>query len=251
MPGRFQNECMEYARAAIEKYPDDSLHFRRWEALAKIRSGQVQDGLSQLEDANVRFGKQWYIQCDIANAYVRLGRFDVAWLWYCRAALLPGDIKGRIVMLRSMCDLLQRLERWQAVYEHLRLVLAIEDAYNSQQYAERTLQRISEFRKRHAEHLHVSTKEGNSVPSISITLKPCRFTWQQAIRISGTIQYLNIENRYGFIINGGDRYHFNFDAFTSRDKLEVGKEVEFEPQDAFDRKRNQPGKIASHVRVVK
>lgn len=154
-------------------------------------------------------------------------------------------------MLRSMCDLLQRLERWQAVYEHLRLVLAIEEAFNSQQYAERTRQRISEFRKRQAKQLHISSEEENNVPIISIALKPCRFTWQQAIRIFGTIQYLNLENRYGFIINGGDRYHFNFDVFTSRDKPEVGMEVEFEPQDAFDRKRNQPGKIASHVRVVK
>ncbi len=247
----YYDECMRYAWAAIEQYPDDSLHFRRWEALAKIRSGRVQEGLSQLEEANIRFPKQWYIQSDIANAYVRLGRFDDAWLWYCRAVMMPGDIKGRIVTLRSICDLLQRLDRWQAVYEHLRLVWAIEEAYNSQQYAERTRQRINEFKKRYAEHLHISSETENRAPTIPIALKPCHITWQQALRKSGTIQYLNPEKHFGFIVNGSDRYHFSFDAFTSRDKPEVGMEVEFEPQESYDRKRKQPGKIAIHVRVVK
>ena len=164
---------------------------------------------------------------------------------------MPGDIKGRIVTLRSMCDLLQRLDRWQAVYEHLWLVWAIEEAYNSHQYAERTRQRINEFKKRYAEQLHVSSETENSAPTISIALKPCRITWQQVLRKSGIIQYLNSEKRFGFIVNGSDRYHFIFDAFTSRDKPEVGMQVEFEPQDSYDRKRNQPGKIALHVRAVK
>ena len=66
---------------------------------------------------------------------------------------MPGDLKGRIVTLKSMCEILQRLERWQAVYEHLRLIWAIELELGSTRNAERTEQQLHEFQKLHADQL--------------------------------------------------------------------------------------------------
>lgn len=245
------DECILYAHEAIAAFPQDCLYFRWWEGLAKIRLGQVQEGLSQLEHVNIHFPKQWYIQRDIANAYVRLGQYDDAWLWFCRAVTMPGDIKGRVVILRSMCDLLQRFERWQEVYEHLRLVWAVEAAYDSQRYAEKTRQRIDEFRRRYAEYLQTYSETENTATTVSSALKPCRIVWQKSLRKTGTITYINADKRFGFIVKEADSFKFSFDDFASKNTPEVGMHVEFEPQDSFDRKKDKPGKIALSIRVVK
>lgn len=244
------DECKKYARNAIEKFPNDSLYFYWWEALANICMGDIEEGLHQLEYINMRFPRQWYIQRDIADAHVRLGQYDNAWTWYCRAASMQGDIKGRITMLKLMCDLLQRLGHWQATYDHLLLTWAIEVEFGYK-YAERTHQQILEFRKRNAGHLQNSSEVETSAPSISSTIKPCRAAWQKTIRQRGTIKSIIADRRFGFITDGNDSFHFTFDAFAAREKPEVGMQVEFEPQDSFDKKRNQPGKIAVNVRPVR
>lgn len=245
-------ECIVYAREASEKFPEDSFHFQRWEALAKIRMGQVEDGLRQLEYINMRFPKQWYIQSDIANAHVQLGQYEDALLWFCRAASMPGDIKGRIITLKSMCDVLQRLAYWQAVYEHLRLVWAIELEQGSKRNAVRTEQQLHEFQRLHANQLQIASENG--VSTIPSALKPCRTTWQKRIRLahptqSGRISFLNEEKRFGFVTNDDGRFHFKFNAFRGRPELNAW--VEFEMEDSFDQKRGEASKIAVNIRPVK
>lgn len=246
------DECITHAREASEKFPQESFHFQRWEALARIRMGQVEDGLKQLEYANVRFPKQWYIQSDIANAHVRLGQYEDALLWFSRAANMPGDIKGRIVTLKSMCEILQRLALWQAVYEHLRLIWIIELELGSKRNAERTEQQLHEFQRLHADQLRIVSEAG--VPGLSSALKPCRATWQKIIMSAqlmqlGRISFLDEEKRFGFVTNDDGRFHFKFNTF--RGKPELNMWVEFETEDSFDQKRGKASKIAVNVRPAK
>lgn len=246
------DECITHAREASEKFPQESFHFQRWEALAKIRMGQVEDGLKQLEYLNMRFPKQWYIQSAIAKAHVRLGQYDDALLWFCRAGNMPGDIKGRIVPLKSMCEVLQHLAHWQAVYEHLRLIWIIELELGSKRNAERTEQQLHEFQRLHADQLRIVSEAG--VPTLPSSLKPCRVTWQKTIRSaqlmqSGRISFLDEGKSFGFVTNDAGRFHFKFNTF--RGKPELNMWVEFETEDSFDQKRGQASKIAVNVRPTK
>lgn len=244
------DECQKYVRDAIEKFPGDSFYFHWWEAQANIRLGNIEEGLHQLEYLNMCFRKEWYIQRDIADAHMRTSQYDDAWLWFCRAASRQGDIKGRITMLKSMVDLLQRLEHWQVAYDHLLLIWAIEIEFGYK-YIERTRQQIIEFRRHHADHILASTEAETSIPTISSAIRPCRVLWQKTIRQQGTITSIKGERGFGFITDGKDSFHFILDDFIAQVKPEIGMQVEFEPQDSFDKRQNKPGKIAVNIRPLR
>lgn len=250
------DQCLNYAHTAIEKFPNESLHFHRWEALAKIRVGHVEGGLQQLEHINTRFPKQWYVQSDIANAYMRLDQYEEAWLWFCKAASAPGDIKGRIGMFVTMVDILQRLEQWQTLYHHLLLVWAIEIEQGSKQRAERSRQRISEFERQHADLLSSMTgNKTDAAPSLSFALRPCRASWQKAVNASrpiqtGHISFVDEEKRYGFVTNDKGRFHFRFNALL-RGKPEMNAQVEFEVEESYDKKRDQQSFSAINIRLAR
>jgi len=253
--GRY-DECVTYAHEAIEKFPDDSLHFQRWEALAKIRSGKVEEGLIQLEYINMRFPKQWYIQNDVAKTHMQLAHYNDALLWFCMAASAPGDIKGRIAMLSSLVEVLQKLERWKAVYGHLQLIWSIEATLCNQKRVERTHQHLAGLIKLHADQLSLSRYEvGNEAPSLPVALKPCRTFWQEIISSShphstGRIVFVDEQKRFGFIMNEQAKFHFKWSAFMGRGRPEIDMDVEFEYEESFDHKHNQKGYTAFNIRRV-
>lgn len=244
-------ECIAQAHEASEKLPENErFHFLRWETLARVRMGQAEEGLKQLEYINVRYPKQWYVQSDIASVLVQLGQYEPALLWFCRSMSMPGDLKGRIATLKSMCEILQRLERWQVVYEHLRLIWAIELELGSTRNAERTEQHLHEFQRLHADQLQAIS----AVPTLSSAVKPCRATWQKLIQSAqptqrGRISFLNEEKRYGFVTNDDGRFHFKFNVF--RGKPELNMWVEFETESTFDQKRGEVSTSAVNVRLAK
>ncbi len=251
-------ECMTYARMGIEKYPDESLHFWRWEALAKIQSGDVSGGIEQLKYVDTRFPKQWYVQGDIAQAYMRLEQYQDAWLWFCRAASAPGDIKGRIKQLKDMCDILQFREEWQAAYQHLLLVWAVEAAFGTKgTYLERTKQRIIALKKAHADIFPQSTDDISTQPiSLGAALKPCRTLWQKTLAEAtpskqGKVVRINEQQQFGFIEDErGERYHFKFRAFV-HGQPQLYMQVRFTAEEAFDKKKGQMGSIATNIRPLK
>lgn len=248
-------ECMAYASMGIEKYPDESLHFQRWEALAKIRTGDVKGGLEQLKYLDARFPKQWYIQGDIAQAYMQLEQQQEAWPWFCRAVNAAGDIKGRITLLKTMCDILQDRDEWQAAYQHLLLVWAIEIAFGSKEtYIERTRQKIFALKKAHVDVLSPLPEDGgNQAPPLGKVLKLCRVLWQKTLTEAvpskqGRIVRLNEEQQYGFIEDEqGGRYHFRFRAVV-QGQPEMYMQVDFTAAEAFDRKKDKMSPIAINIR---
>lgn len=252
------DECMTYARMGIEKYPDESLHFWRWEALAKIQSEDISGGVEQLKYVDARFPKQWYIQGDIAQAYMQLEQYQDAWLWFCRAMTTPGDIKGRIKLLKDMCTILQHREEWQAMYQHLLLVWSVEAELKSKgNYLDRTKQRIIALKKAHTEILPQSIDDIPTQPvSLGVTLKPCRILWQKTLAEAipskrGKIVRINEQQQYGFIEDEqGERYHFRFRAFV-HGQPEMFMQVNFTAEEAFDKKKGQMGSIATNIRPLK
>lgn len=169
------DECLDYAHKAIEGFPNDSFHFRRWEAFINIRTDHIEEGVEQLKYIDARFPRQWYVQSDIAHAYMQLKQFEEAWLYFCKGAIAQGDIKGRVRMISSMVDVLQKLERWQSAYEHLYLLWAIETAQGNRQRAEGSRQRILDLRKRHAGAFSSIQEEvSTTAPSIAQSQRHAR-----------------------------------------------------------------------------
>ena len=58
--------CLELAREGIERYPE-VLFFPLWHALARVRRGDGEEGLLELQEVDRRFPRQWYVQRDIAE----------------------------------------------------------------------------------------------------------------------------------------------------------------------------------------
>jgi tetratricopeptide (TPR) repeat protein len=239
-------ECLDFASKGIEKYPSEKL-FYWWQACAKKALGQVKDALQELEQIDTRFPKEWYIQRDIANGYVELKEYDVAWIWFCKAASCPGDPKGRFKMFESMSMLLEHLDRFQEAYDHLQLAAMVAEREQWGRPAEALRGKLIQFRRRHEEQVvHLSDISGKDWPSL---YSRCHTLWQKTIHASrltykGQIININEEGKFGFIRrshseNAKDIF-FRFRDVIKKATPVVGMDVEFEVEKSFD-----PGKFGS------
>lgn len=117
-------ECRRFAGEGMERYPNVML-FPWWHGLARVRGGEVEAGLRDLQEIERRFVAPWYVRRDIGDVYERLGQDADAWGWYCAAARSSGDMRSRIPMLARMGRLLERLERCSLAMDHLLLAWAL------------------------------------------------------------------------------------------------------------------------------
>ena len=250
-------ECLDFASKGIEKYPSEKL-FYWWQACAKKALGQVKEALQELEQIDTRFPKEWYIQRDIADRHVELQEYDVAWIWFCKAANCPGDPKGRFKMFESMSMLLEHLDRFQEAYDHLQLATMITEREQWGRPAEVLRGKLIQFRRRHEELVVLSSGiSGEGWPSL---YSRCCTLWQKTIHASrftykGQIIKINDERKSGFIRrsnseNAKDIY-FRFRDVTKRVTPVVGMEVEFEVEKSFDPGKNQESLAAVNIRQLK
>ena len=250
-------ECLDFASKGIEKYPSEKL-FYWWQACAKKALGQVKEAIQELEQIDTRFPKEWYIQRDIAYGHVELKEYDVAWLWFCKAANCPGDEKGRFKMFESMSMLLEHLDRFQEAYDHLQLAAIVAEREKWGRSAEALRGKLNQFRRRHEEHVVLpSNISGKDWPSL---YSRCRTLWQKTIQASlltykGQIIKINEERKSGFIRrsnseNARDIYFRLRDVVKKVDPV-VGMEVEFEVEKSFDPAKNQESLAAVNIRQAK
>jgi len=193
-------ECIDFARNGMEKYPREKL-FPWWEASAKKALGQVEEALRELEQIDMRFPKEWYIQRDIADGYVQLQKYEGARVWFCKAAICPGDLKHRYKMFEQMSMLFEHLESWQEAYDHLQLACAITEREGWERSATVLRGQLAQFRKRYMEHL---TQPDTSVEEWSNLFRRCQVLWRETIRASrpsykGQIVKIIEEKKYGFV----------------------------------------------------
>jgi tetratricopeptide (TPR) repeat protein len=250
-------ECLVFASKGIEKYPSEKL-FYWWQACAKKALGQVIEALQELEQIDARFPKEWYIQRDIANGYIELKEYDVAWIWFCKAASCPGDPRGRFKMFESMSMLLEQLDRFKEAYDHLLLAVMVADQERWDRPVEALRGKLIQFRRRHEEQVVLPT-DSSSKDWLSLNSR-CRTFWQKTIQTSrltykGQIIKINEERHSGFIRrsnseNAKDIY-FRFRDVVKKVNPVVGMEVEFEVEKSFDPAKNQESLAAVNIRQIK
>lgn len=241
-------ECLELARQGIADFPGE--RFFPWrQALAKKELGQIEEALSELESLNKRF-QEWYIQRDIASLYDQMQQNEQAWLWYCKAACLPGKLDGRYKMFMAMALLLQRLERWQDAYEHLQLARMIVEERGWTRPATTLHTQITQFEESNSERFHPNTTPSD----FQMLLRRLKALWQRDISATrpherGTIKTLN--ERSGFIRTINGDYYFSLRDIPRHLVLDIGMEVEFELEDSYDQKKQRESVKAVRIRPVK
>lgn len=170
-------ECRRFAREGMECYPNLML-FPWWHALARVRSGEVEDGLRELEAVERRFVAPWYVRRDIAEVYERCGNDPGAWNWYCAAARSAGALTSRITMLARMGHLLERLDRCSLALDHLLLAWAL--AAREERWAEfaaRSREEVAAFLERHTGQPGLPHEMPNAPPDPELLLSNCRQAW--------------------------------------------------------------------------
>ncbi len=175
-------ECRRFAREGMERYPNVML-FPWWHGLARVRSGEVEAGLRDLEEIERRFVTPWYVRRDIGDVCERLGQDPEAWGWYCAAARSSGDMRSRIPMLARMGRLLERLDRGSLALDHLRLAWAL--AAQEERWAEfaaRSREEVEAFLERHASGPGLSHERPGTPPEPEPLLARCRQAWSEGRR---------------------------------------------------------------------
>lgn len=257
-------KCAIYAKDGIEKFPH-KVFFPWWLALTKVRGGELEGGLRELEQINVRYPQQWFIQRDIAECYIELNKYEEAWLWLCKAANAPGDLKGRINMLSSMANVLQQLGKWEQVYDHLQLAWAVAAGQGTlwQRLAEKKKAQLLDFLDTYANELPPALQDKieaedvtNTPPHLKEVQTRCRREWQRAIsdsrpHLTGSITNFFEGRDFGFIQTEKERIYFKVKDYRSREKLQNGLQVEFEVEKSFDQKKNQDSTRAINIRAAK
>jgi len=250
-------ESMEFAQRGIDDNPREKL-FPWWKASAKMALGQIEDALYELEQIDVRFLKEWYIQRDIADGYHRLQKYDEAMLWYCKAASCQGDIKGRFKMFEQMSVLFEHLERLQEAHDHMQLACAITEREGWEHSAGNLRGQLVQFRKRHADH--IASPTGVTTEEWSKLFRRCKTLWKETVGASlptckGEIVKVNDEKGFGFIRRHDDEsnrdIYFKFRSFAKGVTPKLGVEVEFELEKSFDPGKNQESLTAVNIRQKK
>jgi tetratricopeptide (TPR) repeat protein len=176
-------ECRRFACEGMERYPNVML-FPWWHGLARVRGGEAEAGLRDLEEIERRFVAPWYVRRDIGEVYERLGRDADAWGWYCAAARSSGEMRSRIPMLARMGQLLERLDRCSLALDHVLLAWAM--AAREEQWAEfaaRSREEVEAFLVRHAAEPGLSHERPDAPPDPEPLLARCRQAWVES-RIS-------------------------------------------------------------------
>lgn len=250
-------ECVSFAQKGIEQYPREKLFFW-WRASAKKALGQVEEALHELEQIDIRFPKEWYIQRDIAGGYLQLQRYDEAMIWFCKAADSHGEIKHRYKMIQEMSVLYEHLEQLQEAHDHLQLACAIAEREGWEQKAANLRGQLVQFRRRHADLSN--SPSGVTIEDWSKLYPRCQALWKKATKASlptckGRIIKLNNEKGFGFIKRYGDEsskdVYFRFRNLVRGLTPDLGMEVEFELQKSFDPGKNEEGLAALNVRPTK
>jgi len=242
------DECLQLAQQGCINYPSDK-NFPWWQALAKRALGQTEEALSELQSLNKRF-QEWYIQRDIADVYTQLQQYQEAWIWYCKAALLPGKLHTRYKMFCAMATLLQHLERWQDAYTHIQLAQMIAEHEGWSRPAEMLRTQLAQL----ATQYPIQVQQDNVTNDFQTTARQLKQLWRREIsamrpRLRGTIKTMN--ERSGFIYTEKGDYYFSMRDIPRHLPLAIGTTVEFELEESYDQKKQRESFKAVHVWILR
>jgi tetratricopeptide (TPR) repeat protein len=242
--GRFA-ECLSLSQEALKRLQnihfDNDIWFKRRVAISNAHLGRTDEALSLLKEILAK-KRDWFIQHEVAEAYLAIGNNDEAYKLSLSAALAPGEphYKGALyLLLGSMCE--ERGATSQAA-AHVELALAL-----------RTEQKWKIPDALAFRAVGLGINDGTLRPSATI-LRDLTSYWNSELKslqqyLSGVIKNLLPEGKAGFIKGAdGKDYYFKVASFRG-DKRQIvpALKVRFVVQESFDKKKGKPSFAAIDV----
>jgi tetratricopeptide (TPR) repeat protein len=235
-------DCIKLCEEALSAF--DSLHYGNeiwfeWRiALSYEGSGKLDVALQKMQALLVR-KNEWFIQKEIAQIYLKQGKYEQALQYAVDSALCPGDTDKKLRLFRMMADLLFKLNKPGEAKLHLEYICRLRQSCAYPPDRE-LLELINELR------IDIS-------PSVSMKEFERRIgkVWNELkygdkIRFSGKIKSLLPNGKAGFVeTDSGKSYYFKISQFKGKPQL--GLRVTFYLEEGFDVKKNKKTMIAVNI----
>jgi tetratricopeptide (TPR) repeat protein len=242
-------ECISLSETALNSlakfHYDNDTWFKRNIALSKEGLGDHEIAIAELKEL-LKKKKEWFIQKEISEIYLRQNKIDEALGFAVDGALNFGDADKKMNLYKLLTEILRTKGKTDEAKAHIELIYQIR---NSRQW------RIDSELLDLVQHYKIDTSK---LPDERELLRKLKSIWEglkfgNQELLKGTIRTIISEGRAGFIDTDSKKSYF-FSAKTFKGKRELmqpGQRVSFFLEDSFDKKKNQPTKIAVNVKPIR
>jgi tetratricopeptide (TPR) repeat protein len=241
-------ECIslsETALRSLEKFHyDNDIWFKRNIALSKAGLGNYEIAINELKEL-LKKKKEWFIQKEISEIYLQQNKVDEALIFAVDAALNFGDADKKLNLYKLLYKILITQGKTDEAKAHIELIYQIR---NSRQW------NIDSELMNLIQHYKIDT---SNLPDERELLRKLQFIWERLKfgnqeLLKGIIRTIISDGKAGFIETDSKKsYFFSAKAFKGkRELMQVGQRVSFFLEDSFDKKKNQPTKIAVNIKPI-
>ncbi len=121
--GKYQ-ECLDISKTALETFKkfhySNDIWFKRLIALAKMKLGNSEDAIKELQQILVR-KKEWFIQKELAELFKEVGNTDSAFNLAIEAINNSGDLELKINLIVLIGELLKSKNEDDLAFKHFSL----------------------------------------------------------------------------------------------------------------------------------
>lgn len=246
--GQFE-DCIAIAEKALTSlhkfHYDNDIWLKRDIALSKAGLGDLDTALEELKELLKR-KNEWFIQKEISVIYKQQNKLDDAMNFAIDGALNFGDADKKLNLFKLLAELLKAKGKTVEAKAHIEFIYQIRKA-NKWKIDNELSNLMQEF--------GIETNRDLDIKELQRKLKP---VWEQLKfgnqeLLNGAIISIIADGKAGFIaVENGKSYFFSAKNFKGRkDLMQKGQKVTFFLEDSFDKKKNQPTKIAVNIKPFK
>lgn len=223
---------------------DNDIWFKRKKAQCFLNTNQLEQSLTIYEEILKR-KSDWFIMHEIAELYLKMNNLDKAIKFACDAAFSSGDADKKMKLYELLANLSIKKGEKEIAKKHIALV------YTIRKEQEWNLEKISNTITKFKVDITNLKDARNQERELKKDWEVLMFA-DKELSI-GIIHSLLPNGKAGFIRTTDKKsYYFDLRNFVGRKELVIPeKEVTFFLEDGFDRKKNQPTKIAVNVKPKK
>lgn len=242
-------DCISFSETALNSFSefhyDNNIWFMRNIALSKAGLGDLETAISELQ-VLLKKKNEWFIQKEIAELYKQQDKIDEAINFAVDAAMNFGDADKKMNLFKLLADLLDSQNKIKEAKAHIEFIFKIK---HSNQW--RIDPELLDLVKKHK----IDT---NKLPDTRELLNRLRIIWNtlkygNQELYKGIIRTIISEGKAGFIDSDNKKsYFFSARSFKGKKELiQQGQRVSFFLEDSFDKKKNQPTKVATNIKPIK
>lgn len=236
--------CEEALNTLKKFHYSNDVWFKRLIALSNAQLGNDDNAISQLKEILKR-KKEWFIQKEIAEIYLKINNIGAAEKYAAEAALNYGDNDKKLNLYLLLYDILYKQGKNEEAQKHILFVVKIR--------IDKKWKIDIELKKK----IDLFNIDVENLPSTGRLRRDLVKIWEGLKfgdkKYQGQIKNMLPNNKAGFIQleNSRTSYYFSVRDFKGRNILiKEGAKVSFFLVDGFDKKRKQKTKNAVMVKPI-